>query len=79
MILTLPFPSGEIPELFSEEEIEGIVTSVRAEVRRLGLLDSRENCWKFFTGQVQLQLKVRCFKIFLPSFTSAFSLIIFEE
>ncbi|XP_034084207.1 dynein heavy chain 11, axonemal [Gymnodraco acuticeps] len=50
--------SGEIPELFSEEEIEGIVSAVRAEVRALGLLDSRENCWRFFTDRVRLQLTV---------------------
>ncbi|XP_019220092.2 LOW QUALITY PROTEIN: dynein heavy chain 11, axonemal [Oreochromis niloticus] len=50
--------SGEVPEVFSEEEIESIVSGVRAEVRGLGLLDSRENCWKFFTDRVGLQLKV---------------------
>ncbi|XP_070822029.1 dynein axonemal heavy chain 11 [Chaetodon trifascialis] len=50
--------SGEIPELFSEEEIEGIVSAVRAEVRALGLLDTRENCWRFFTDRVRLRLTV---------------------
>nr|XP_054596285.1 dynein axonemal heavy chain 11 [Nothobranchius furzeri] len=50
--------SGEIPEIFSEEEIDGIVSAVRAEVRGLGLLDSRDNCWRFFTNRVQLQLTV---------------------
>ncbi|TKS81941.1 Dynein heavy chain 17, axonemal [Collichthys lucidus] len=50
--------SGEIPELFSEEEIEEIVTGVRAEVRALGLLDSRENCWRIFTDRVRRQLTV---------------------
>ncbi|XP_071325394.1 dynein axonemal heavy chain 11 isoform X2 [Trachinotus anak] len=50
--------SGEIPELFSEEEIEGIMLGVRAEVRALGLLDNRENCWRFFFDRVRLQLKV---------------------
>ncbi|KAM9352911.1 dynein axonemal heavy chain 11 [Symphorus nematophorus] len=50
--------SGEIPELFSEDEIEGIVSAVKAEVRALGLLDSRENCWRFFTDRVRLQLTV---------------------
>ncbi|XP_049903056.1 dynein axonemal heavy chain 11 [Epinephelus moara] len=50
--------SGEIPELFSEDEIEGIVSGVRAQVRALGLLDSRENCWRFFTAQVRRQLTV---------------------
>uniref|UniRef100_A0A7N8XYV6 Dynein axonemal heavy chain 11 n=1 Tax=Mastacembelus armatus TaxID=205130 RepID=A0A7N8XYV6_9TELE len=50
--------SGEIPQLFSEEEIEGIVSTVRVEVRDLGLLDTRENCWRFFTDRVRLQLTV---------------------
>ncbi|XP_061574307.1 dynein axonemal heavy chain 11 [Cololabis saira] len=50
--------SGELSDLFSEEEIESIVTSVRAEVRSLGLLDNRENCWRFFTDRVHLQLTV---------------------
>ncbi|XP_056142990.1 dynein axonemal heavy chain 11 [Lampris incognitus] len=50
--------SGEIPEVFSEEEIEGIVAGLRAEVRALGLLGSRVNCWRFFTDRVRLQLKV---------------------
>ncbi|KAM7420609.1 hypothetical protein PAMA_015032 [Pampus argenteus] len=50
--------SGEIPELFSEEDIEGIVSDLRAEVRALGLLDTRENCWRFFTDRVRLQLTV---------------------
>ncbi|XP_051263753.1 dynein axonemal heavy chain 11 isoform X2 [Dicentrarchus labrax] len=50
--------SGEIPELFSEEEIEGVVSGVRDDVRALGLLDNRENCWRFFTDRVRLQLTV---------------------
>ncbi|XP_008293045.1 dynein heavy chain 11, axonemal [Stegastes partitus] len=50
--------TGEIPELFSDEDIEGIVSSVRAEVRGLGLLDNKENCWRFFTDRVRLQLTV---------------------
>uniref|UniRef100_A0A665V5K8 Dynein, axonemal, heavy chain 11 n=1 Tax=Echeneis naucrates TaxID=173247 RepID=A0A665V5K8_ECHNA len=50
--------SGEIPELFSEEEIEYIMSGVRAEVQVLGLLDNRENCWRFFSDRVKLQLKV---------------------
>ncbi|XP_041102237.1 dynein heavy chain 11, axonemal-like [Polyodon spathula] len=50
--------SGEIPELFSDEEVDGIITGIRSEVRGLGLLDSRENCWKFFIDRVRQQLKV---------------------
>lgn len=50
--------TGEVPEVFSEEEIENIVSGVRADVQGLGLLGNRENCWKFFTDRVGLQLKV---------------------
>ncbi|KAK6491177.1 dynein heavy chain 11 [Huso huso] len=50
--------SGEIPDLFSDEEVDGIITGIRNEVRGLGLLDSRENCWKFFIERVRQQLKV---------------------
>ncbi|MGH0124876.1 UNVERIFIED_CONTAM: hypothetical protein FKN15_017166 [Acipenser sinensis] len=48
---------GEIPELFSDEEADGIITGMRNEVRGLGLLDSRENCCKFFIDRSQQQLK----------------------
>ncbi|XP_075070448.1 dynein axonemal heavy chain 11 [Mixophyes fleayi] len=50
--------SGEIPDLFSEEEIDTIVSGIRNEVRGLGQDDSKENCWKFFLERVRLQLKV---------------------
>ncbi|XP_043973511.1 dynein axonemal heavy chain 11 isoform X1 [Gambusia affinis] len=50
--------SGESPDIFCEEEIEHIVSSVRREVRSLGLLDDKENCWRFFTHRVQQQLTV---------------------
>ncbi|XP_019728452.1 dynein heavy chain 11, axonemal isoform X3 [Hippocampus comes] len=50
--------SGEIPDVFSEEEIERIVAAVRVDVRALGLLDTKENCWRFFTDRVRLQLTV---------------------
>ncbi|XP_076856222.1 dynein axonemal heavy chain 9 [Brachyhypopomus gauderio] len=54
--------SGEIPDLFPDDEVENIVSGVRNEVRALGLLDSRENCWKFFIDRVRRQLKVAlCF------------------
>ncbi len=50
--------SGEIPELFSDDEVENIVTMVRNEVKGAGLQDTRENCWKFFIDRVRRQLKV---------------------
>ncbi|XP_051731342.1 dynein axonemal heavy chain 9-like isoform X1 [Ctenopharyngodon idella] len=54
--------SGEIPDLFPDDEVENIIASLRNEVRGQGLLDTRENCWKFFIDRVRRQLKVAlCF------------------
>ncbi|XP_048056692.1 dynein axonemal heavy chain 11 isoform X1 [Megalobrama amblycephala] len=50
--------SGDIPDLFSEEEVDMIITSIRVELRALGLLDTRENCWNFFIDRIRRQLKV---------------------
>lgn len=49
---------GDIPDLFSEEEVDMIITSIRVELRALGLLDTRENCWNFFIDRIRRQLKV---------------------
>lgn len=51
--------SGEIPDLFPDDEVENIIGAVRNEVKGLGLEDSRENCWRFFIDRVRRQLKVR--------------------
>lgn len=50
--------SGEIPDLFVEDDLELIYTGVKNEVRGLGMEDTRENCWKFFIERVRRQLKV---------------------
>uniref|UniRef100_A0A8C2C803 AAA+ ATPase domain-containing protein n=1 Tax=Cyprinus carpio TaxID=7962 RepID=A0A8C2C803_CYPCA len=50
--------SGEIPDLFPDDEAENIIGSLRNEVRGQGLMDTRENCWKFFIDRVRRQLKV---------------------
>ena len=50
--------SGEIPDLFTDDEVDNIVTMVRNEVKAAGIPDSRENCWKFFIDRVRKQLKV---------------------
>lgn len=49
---------GDIPDLFSDEEVDMIVASIRMELRGLGLIDSRENCWSFFIERIRRQLKV---------------------
>ncbi|XP_043925657.1 dynein axonemal heavy chain 9 [Protopterus annectens] len=54
--------SGEIPDLFPDDEVENIIGSLRNEVKNMGLMDTRENCWKFFIDRVRKQLKVAlCF------------------
>ncbi|XP_049855418.1 dynein beta chain, ciliary-like [Schistocerca gregaria] len=50
--------SGEIPELFSDDEVENIVSGLRNEVKASGSIDNKENCWKFFIDRVRRQLKV---------------------
>ncbi|XP_054276549.1 dynein beta chain, ciliary [Macrosteles quadrilineatus] len=50
--------SGEVPDLFPDDEVENIISSVRNEVKGAGLVDTRENCWKFFIDRVRRQLKV---------------------
>uniref|UniRef100_A0A4W3HQF7 Dynein heavy chain 9, axonemal n=1 Tax=Callorhinchus milii TaxID=7868 RepID=A0A4W3HQF7_CALMI len=54
--------SGEIPDLFPDDELENIINGVRNEVKGQGLIDTRENCWKFFIDRVRKQLKIAlCF------------------
>uniref|UniRef100_UPI00398F1A35 dynein axonemal heavy chain 11 n=1 Tax=Pristiophorus japonicus TaxID=55135 RepID=UPI00398F1A35 len=50
--------SGDIPDLFSDDEVDGIISTIRMELRGLGLLDTRENCWHFFIDRIRQQLKV---------------------
>ncbi|XP_057572498.1 dynein axonemal heavy chain 9 [Hippopotamus amphibius kiboko] len=54
--------SGEIPDLYPDNEVENIISNVRNEAKTQGLVDNRENCWQFFVGRVRRQLKVAlCF------------------
>lgn len=50
--------SGEIPDLFVDDELENVISGVRNEVKGMGIQDTRENCWKFFIERVRRQLKV---------------------
>ncbi|XP_053409478.1 dynein axonemal heavy chain 11 [Nycticebus coucang] len=50
--------SGDIPDMFSDEDVDKIISGIHNEVRSLGMADSRENCWKFFLARVRLQLKI---------------------
>ncbi|XP_072602604.1 dynein axonemal heavy chain 17 isoform X1 [Vulpes vulpes] len=50
--------SGEIPGLFMDDEVENIISSMRPQVKSLGMTNTRETCWKFFIEKVRRQLKV---------------------
>ncbi|GAA54008.1 dynein beta chain ciliary, partial [Clonorchis sinensis] len=50
--------SGEIPNLFSDEEMEQIIAGIRPEVKSVGLMDSVENCWQFFIDKTRKMLRV---------------------
>lgn len=54
--------SGEIADLFAAEDVDGIVNQVRPGVKSEGMLDSKENCWKFFIDRVKRNLHMSlCF------------------
>ncbi|XP_036139541.1 dynein beta chain, ciliary [Monomorium pharaonis] len=54
--------TGEITELFTDDEVDNVINAVRSEVKQTGLIDTKENCWKFFIERVRRQLKcVLCF------------------
>lgn len=50
--------SGEIPDLFAPDEVATIVDGIRNEAKQSGIIDSKENCWKFFINKVRRMLKV---------------------
>lgn len=56
--ICVPFLPGEIPDLYSDDEVENIINNMRNEVKSQGLVDNRGNCWKFFIDRVRRQLKV---------------------
>lgn len=74
--------AGEIPDLFSDEDVDKIISGICNEVRGLGIVDSRENCWKFFLARVRLQLKVRnpCFTcILFKTCCWNYDLVLFQD
>jgi len=63
--------SGEIADLFPAEDIDQIVNNVRSAVKGEGILDSKDNCWKFFIDRVKQNLHMSlCFSPVGESFRS---------
>lgn len=48
--------SGEIPDLFPQEQKDEIVNAMRGETKALGLIDTTENCWNTFIQRVKQNL-----------------------
>jgi len=54
--------SGEIADLFPAEDVDTIVNNIRPAVKSEGILDSKDNCWKFFIDRVKTNLHMAlCF------------------
>ncbi|CAD7085079.1 unnamed protein product [Hermetia illucens] len=56
------FASGEIPDLFNDDQIDSIMNGVRNELKQMNSSDDQESCYKFFIEKVRRMLKiVLCF------------------
>jgi dynein heavy chain len=50
--------SGNIPDLFAQDEVDTIVNSVVKYVKELGQVPDKNNCWDYFIGQIRKNLHV---------------------
>lgn len=48
--------SGEIPDLFPQEDKDELINAMRGETKALGLLDTADNCWMVFLQKVKQNL-----------------------
>jgi len=54
--------SGNIPDLFPPDEKDNMINAVRGEVKSQGIIDSNENCYKYFIEKVVSNLHmILCF------------------
>lgn len=54
--------SGEIADLFAAEDVDGIINNIRPAVKSEGIIDSKDNCWKFFIDRIKKNLHMSlCF------------------
>ncbi len=50
--------TGMVPALYGEDEKESFVSQVREDVKRLGVPDTKENCWSYFVDRCRDNLHV---------------------
>ena len=54
--------SGEVADLYTEDDKTNIINSVRPKVKGLGKGDTPDDCWAYFIGKVKENLHVTlCF------------------
>jgi len=54
--------SGEIADLFPTEDIDSIINAVRSAVKSEGIIDNKDNSWRFFIDRVKKNLHMAlCF------------------
>lgn len=50
--------SGNIPDLFTPDEVDAIINNVTNKVKALGIVPDRTNCWDYFLTQIRKNLHV---------------------
>ena len=50
--------SGMVPALFAEEDKENLIASIRDEVVKAGVPETKENCWNFFVSKCRDNLHI---------------------
>ena len=50
--------SGNIPDLFTTDEVDGIINAVTNKVKALGKVPDRTNCWEYFLNEIRKNLHV---------------------
>eukprot|EP00968_Pinguiococcus_pyrenoidosus_P000337 scaffold23_cov268-Pinguiococcus_pyrenoidosus.AAC.7 len=50
--------SGFIPDLFAQDEVDGIVNAVTGRVKAAGLVPEKKTCWDFFISEIRKNLHV---------------------
>ena len=50
--------TGMVPALYEKDEIDGLVNSVRKEVKEAGIADTKESCWSFFVNKARTNMHI---------------------
>ena len=48
--------SGNIPDLFPQEDVDDIVNALASKVKGAGLVPNQETCWNYFINEVKRNL-----------------------